>query len=121
VHELSVCESLFAQATRIAGEQGGMKVERVTVIIGPLSGVEPSLLAQAFTIARSAAGCPDAELEIETPPIIVACGECGARSEAASNRLVCGECGDWRVTVASGAELILKRVDLLDATAEILH
>lgn len=121
MHEFAICESLLTQAARIAAENGAARVERITVSIGPLSGVEACLLERAFTLAREAAGFPTAELEIETPSVKVDCTSCGAQSEATANRLVCAACGDWRVSVVSGAEMILKSVELSGLPAPTVH
>lgn len=112
MHELSVCQGLFAQARQIARKNGASGIERIAVEIGPLSGVEPDLLARAFEIARIEAGYPQAVLDIEVPPLVVDCPECGTQSEVGPSDLSCRTCGNWRVKVISGTEMILKSIDL---------
>lgn len=112
VHELSICQSLLSQVTEIAGERGASAVERIVIEVGPLAGVEPALLAQAFAIA-SAGGCAaHATLSIETTQVTVSCIACGAQSHAAPNRLLCGVCGGYRTRIVAGDELRLRRVEL---------
>jgi hydrogenase nickel incorporation protein HypA/HybF len=113
MHELSVCEGLISQVTRIAEENGATAVERIVVHIGPLSGVEAPLLAQAYTVARAGTIAADAELVTQSMPLKVVCQSCGAESEAQVNRLVCGACGDYRTRLVSGDELILASVELI--------
>jgi hydrogenase nickel incorporation protein HypA/HybF len=114
MHELSVCQSLLTQATLVMNEHKAKSIERIVVLIGPLSGVEPALLERAFTVARADAGVPEAQLEIQIPPVRVKCNKCGQESTAKANRLVCAHCGGWRVNTIEGFEMILKRVVLLD-------
>ena len=57
-------------------------------------------------------GAENAELEIEPAEIVVRCSQCGAESKARANRLLCGECGDYRTNLVSGDEMILKRVEM---------
>lgn len=112
MHELSVCQSMLAQIEHIVDENGAIGVHRVRVQIGPLSGVEAQLLAQAFPIAVAGTVADGAELIMETLPIKVKCQNCGEESEASANRLICNSCGDWQTILLSGDELILASVEL---------
>ncbi len=55
----------------------------------------------------------DAELTLEPQPVRVRCEDCGAESEAAPNRLLCGACGGYHTRLTSGDELLLASVELL--------
>lgn len=112
MHELSICQALLAQVTELAMSRGAQSVERITIEVGPLSGVDPTLLADAFEIARIGGYAADAVLYIDPIAVTVFCGLCGARSPAAPNRLICASCGDYRVRVIAGDELRLRRVEL---------
>jgi len=112
MHELAVCQGLLRQLEQLAEQHGASGVARIVLSIGPLSGVEPALLRQAFSIARQGTVARDASLEIETSSVVVECRSCGSSSEAASNRLLCGACGDWQVTVRKGSEMLLQQVEL---------
>ena len=80
--------------------------------IGPLAGVVPELLATAFPLAAAGSRMERAELEFTHAPIRVRCQTCGAETEAAMNRLICGACGDWHTQIVSGDELLLESVEL---------
>ncbi len=121
MHELAICQSLLDQARQIADHHHASGIERIIVQIGPLSGVEEPLLAQAFLIARSASGFPDAELEIETSPIRVHCHQCRTTSEARTNALLCGTCQSWQVDLISGDEMILKSMVLSEQPAQLIE
>jgi hydrogenase nickel incorporation protein HypA/HybF len=112
MHELSICQGLVKEATHVASAQRAARVTRIVVAIGPLSGVEAPLLERAFTVARAGTIAHSAILEIEMIPVRVWCGDCNAETPAAANRLLCGKCGDWKVQLKSGDELILKSVEL---------
>ncbi len=117
MHELAICQALLSRVETLAAERGATRAQRIVVSVGPLSGVEPSLLQRAFGVARAGGRAATAELEIVTPAVEVQCGRCGARGPARPNRLLCPDCGDWRVSVTQGAELLLLRVELADAQA----
>jgi hydrogenase nickel incorporation protein HypA/HybF len=115
VHELSLCEDLMGQVMAIAKSHHAEKVIRITVQIGPLSGIEPLLLESAFSISRAGTLAEDAEFLTEELPVRVLCNTCGFESETAVNNLVCGSCGDNNTRLLSGDELILARVELQTA------
>jgi len=114
MHELSVCMSLLDQVRTIADERGAGRVTRIELRVGPLSGVEPDLLRQAYPLAAAGSIAADAELVIEDAEIVVSCTQCGAESDAKPNMLLCPSCGDFRTNVISGDEMILQRVELDD-------
>ncbi|HAJ91978.1 MAG TPA: hydrogenase maturation nickel metallochaperone HypA [Gammaproteobacteria bacterium] len=118
MHELAVCQALMEQVENLAREEQAAQVMAIHLGIGPLSGVEPQLLEQAFSIARAGSIAADAELIIKSMPIQVSCKQCGQQSEALPNRLLCGHCGDWRTSLVSGDELQLQHVELVRQAAE---
>ncbi|MEW8027600.1 MAG: hydrogenase maturation nickel metallochaperone HypA [Candidatus Thiodiazotropha sp.] len=112
MHELSVCQAMLAQVEAIAKREQASRVIRIVIHIGPLSGVVPELLQQAFTIARAGSIAAEAELETVLQQVRVRCQQCGAECDASANRLICRECGDFRTRLISGDELLLASVEL---------
>jgi hydrogenase nickel incorporation protein HypA/HybF len=112
VHELSVCQALLTQVADIAADRGACVVERISIEVGPLSGVEPALLASAFAIVRAGSCAAEALLLIESTPVTISCVGCGAQSKPKPNRLVCAVCGGFRTRIVAGDELRLRRVEL---------
>jgi hydrogenase nickel incorporation protein HypA/HybF len=113
MHELAICQALMEQVERIGREQQAQSVESIQLGIGPLSGVEPRLLEQAFYVARAGSMADQARLVIENTPVMVSCKQCGARTEVLPSRLLCGQCGDWRTTLISGDEMVLQNIELV--------
>ncbi|MDZ7663239.1 hydrogenase maturation nickel metallochaperone HypA [Thiohalophilus sp.] len=119
MHELSVCQSLLGQIELTARQHHASRVHRVSLKIGPLSGVEPQLLQQAFPIAVAGSIAETATLDIELLPIRLECRQCGAESEAAAaNQLICGQCGHWQTRLLSGDEMLLASLELDRPTDE---
>lgn len=112
MHELAVCQSLLEQVEAVAAARASRSVTRIVVRIGPLSGVEPDLLDNAFTLARASTVAAAATLEIEYLPVRIACTRCAAESEVDINRLICPVCGGHHPQLISGDELQLARVEL---------
>jgi hydrogenase nickel incorporation protein HypA/HybF len=112
MHELSVCQALIRELDMLARRESARRITRVVVRIGPLCGIEPQLLRQAYPLASAGTMAADAELILENLPIRVQCESCGAESEAAVNRLVCGVCGDYHTRLLSGDEMLLAHVEI---------
>lgn len=117
MHELAVCQALLTEVERSARQAGAATVRRVVVRVGPLSGVEPELLARAFEVARAGSIAATAELALQRAPARVRCRDCGSEHEVPPNRLLCGACGSWRTDLRAGDELVLQRVEFAAAAA----
>jgi hydrogenase nickel incorporation protein HypA/HybF len=111
MHELSICRGILRLVEDIARPHA-TPVLKVEVRIGPLSGVEPKLLARAWPIAAAGTVADASELEIDASDIVVRCRQCGASTPASVNDLLCGACGDWHTDLIGGDELMLMHVEL---------
>jgi hydrogenase nickel incorporation protein HypA/HybF len=118
MHELAICQALIEQVKKIAFDEHAVLVSDIHVSIGPLSGVESVLLKNAFPIAAAGTVARAAVLHLRENPVRIMCESCGAETEVAVNRLVCGNCEDWRTRLVSGDELLLERVCLERETKE---
>jgi hydrogenase nickel incorporation protein HypA/HybF len=123
VHELAVAQALVEQVDAVieqhaashdqdASSSVAWRASLIRVRIGPLAGVVPELLASAFPLAAAGSRMQHAALEFAHAPIQVRCQTCGAETQAAMNRLLCGACGDWHTQIISGDELLLESVEL---------
>jgi hydrogenase nickel incorporation protein HypA/HybF len=112
MHELSVCLALLDEVRAIAERHGATGVERITLRIGPLSGVEAALLENAYPLAAAGTIAETASLHIEMAPVVIRCEDCGAERPAAPNRLICGRCGGFRTRLISGDEMLLANLEL---------
>ena len=81
MHELSLCDDLLDQVVAIARQHHAQSVESITVHLGALSGVEPSLLDTAFTLIKAGTVAEHAQLILQTTPVIVSCRHCNIQSE----------------------------------------
>ena len=112
MHELAVAQALVEQVDSVIRQHHASSASLIRVRIGPLAGVVPELLATAFPLAAAGSRMEHAELDLVAAPITVRCQTCGAETEAAMNRLICGACGDWHTQIISGDELLLESVEL---------
>lgn len=112
MHELAICQSVLREVLAVASSRNRQQIGQITLRIGPLAGVEPALLRIAFPLVAAGTPCEGAMLEIEETSVRVRCQMCGSTSDVPPNRLLCANCGTWRVTVVSGDEMLLANVTL---------
>jgi hydrogenase nickel incorporation protein HypA/HybF len=114
MHELAVCQALITEVASVARQRGMPRVTGIELGIGPLSGVDSDLLEDAFPFAAAGTLAEGAALRMRRIGVRVRCQSCHAESGARTNRLVCGQCGDWRTTLVTGDELVLERIEMTD-------
>ena len=112
MHEYSICCALMQQVEAVARSHRAGQVERIELSIGPLSGVDPALLRQAWPLVATGTVAESAVLDISTGAVTVSCTRCNAVSQVRPNRLLCKRCGDYRTRLLSGDEMLLNRVEL---------
>ena len=112
MHELSICQSMLKQVQQLAAENHASAVTAINLTIGPLSGIEPRLLSQAFPVASKNTIAADARLVIETAPVKVYCTHCATESDVSANNLSCAHCGDNHTQLLGGNEMLLTNVEL---------
>ena len=113
MHEMSLCYSLLDTIAVYQRANMDKCVGLVHVKIGPLSGVEPDLLHQAFLTCRTHSIGDLAALQIHTSAIKVRCTLCGKHSRAVVNRIICASCGSWQTELIQGDEFVLQRIEFI--------
>jgi hydrogenase nickel incorporation protein HypA/HybF len=112
VHELSLVASVFEVLEEQARAHGAVRVSRVVLRIGVMSGVVPDLLESAFEIYKKGTLAESARLEIIRVPVRVRCPDCGGESVREETDFSCAACGSRRVEIVEGRELIVETIDL---------
>ena len=112
MHEFSICQSMIKQVDAIAHEHGSKSVQLIQLQIGPLSGIDASLLKHSFPIASTGTVTEGAELLIEQLPVNIRCLNCSKESHVEINKLVCQYCHHTDTQLLSGDEMLLHSVKL---------
>jgi len=97
-------------ALRVAGENGGKKVTKITLKIGLMSGVIPSYVQSFFDVISKDTIAKGAQIIIEPDPAVFVCRKCGEKTvyAALGPEYVCQSCGSQalRMTSGSGFQLV---------------
>jgi len=110
MHEYSLAQALVARVEREARARGATAVHRLTVRIGPLSGVEPDLLVTAYGHLRVGTLCAGAELALAGEDVVWRCEACGVVL-APGQALCCPDCG-LPARLAGGDALVLEHIEM---------
>ncbi len=122
MHEMSLVRSLLQQVEQLRRQHGGLAVEQIEVEIGPLSGVEPLLVGEAFdtlTVEQSLTGV---QLVIQEVPLTVHCLKCCLDFEMTELDFHCANCNSSAIRIIGGDEFRLLNVTLqTDSADDSLH
>lgn len=126
MHELSIAQCLVdliedEVTARAPAQQRGvnaprcLRVGRVRVRVGALSGVVPEALYRAFPVAAARSSLKEATLSIEECLVVAWCPACGvARVLPSPQRLRCPACDGPTPDVVGGRELELVSIEVRD-------
>jgi hydrogenase nickel incorporation protein HypA/HybF len=102
MHEESLVRSLLHQVEDLAQQHHATEVEDIEVEIGPLSGVEPLLVREAFERLKDGCKWPSCTLTISVVGLMVFCNQCSGESELFNFQFVCTHCGSTSLRILSG-------------------
>jgi hydrogenase nickel incorporation protein HypA/HybF len=112
MHEYSIVQALINQCDDIVKENEATEVEKLTVKIGVLSGVEPDLLQTAFDTFKKGTVCENAEYIQYLQPVVIQCNDCQAESEIKNDEYNCPKCNSSSFDIIDGEDLILMQLVL---------
>ncbi len=112
MHEYSIVQALLNQCEDIATQNGAEKVLKIYLKIGVMSGVEPHLLKSAFDTFKQETLCAQAELDIQSQPVVIRCKECSEETTLEIFRYICKKCGSNSVEVIDGEDMYLMSLEM---------
>jgi hydrogenase nickel incorporation protein HypA/HybF len=115
MHEVSLVSEMIRLAeSEVARAAAGGRVLRLRISVGPLSCASAEALRFAFELLASGTSFEGAELEIDEPPLVCDCEECGAQSEVADASDGCPVCGSSQVSLDGSRDVLLESIDVED-------
>ncbi|PID41155.1 MAG: hydrogenase accessory protein HypA [Proteobacteria bacterium] len=114
MHEISLVQGLLQQLHTIACENKCAKVVRLTMSVGPLSGVVIDSFTFGFDVlSKEDPLVSEAVLEIVIPEVLYRCSACGHEEWTAGKRPEkCGVCEETILIPEGGDDLILQQVEM---------
>lgn len=112
MHEISIAEGLLELVCEEATRAAATRVRAIRLAVGPLAGVEPAALTQAFDVASRGSVAEGAQLRLDAPPGRASCMGCGADFEVLSRDQPCPTCASHRWLLTRGDELRLVELEV---------
>lgn len=112
MHEMAICESIRSTLEEQASLSAFTSVRRVTLEIGPLSGVEIEALRFGFDVAMRGSVAETAYLEIIECPAMAWCLPCADTVPISARYDPCPRCGSHQLQVTAGEELRIKELEV---------
>ena len=116
MHELGIAESILKRAREEAARRNGLRVTKVGVRIGELSGVDPGALSFAFEALVKDTPDENLALEIEFRKRVLQCAACAREFESDALFCICPDCGCSETKCMAGDELDIVFLELEEAT-----
>jgi hydrogenase nickel incorporation protein HypA/HybF len=110
MHETSIVQALLEQVESQARAHKASSVQKVTLRLGELAGVEAELLVTAFDVYREQTVAKGAALEIVRVPALYRCPRC-SREVHRGDFLQCPDCAVGARLIA-GDEIVLERLEM---------
>lgn len=104
MHELSIMVDVLDTALRVAEQNGGKKVTKITLKIGLMSGIMPEYVQSFFDVISKDSIAKGAEIIIQPDPAVFICRKCGEKTtyEVLGPEYVCKDCGSAALRMISG-------------------
>ncbi len=112
MHELSIASAILDSVRKEAEKRPGVRVTKVGVRIGALSGVEPEALSFGFSALVQGSDLDPLALEIESVPRRQRCPACAFTFEVTGDTLACPRCANAETQFAGGDELHLAYLEV---------
>jgi hydrogenase nickel incorporation protein HypA/HybF len=112
MHEMSVATHLLNLCIENAEKNSAKSISKIIVKIGKLSGVEPHFLTSAFDVIKIDTLAANADLEFIHQEVVAHCDKCSKDYEIEDYYIACPECGNVKVKIIDGEELILMSLEL---------
>jgi hydrogenase nickel incorporation protein HypA/HybF len=113
MHEIGIMSSAMTAVLAEAERHGAVRVDRIVLRVGALSGAEPDALRFAFDAVSAGTPAAGAALDIVTVPARARCGDCGVEFDAGPGFITeCPQCRRFCGDILQGRELELARVEM---------
>jgi hydrogenase nickel incorporation protein HypA/HybF len=112
MHEVGLMQSALAIALERAAEENALRIHRLRMRVGPLSGAVPEALEFAFDVLTRGTIAEGATLEVERVPIVCYCTTCRLEFRADDFFCECPRCHTPSTEVRQGRELDLASVEV---------
>ena len=110
MHELSLAQNIVDIVKEYAEKEKAIKVNKVILEVGTISGVEKDALEFCFPIVAKDTIVSEAELIIEEIHVAANCKICNKTTDIDRVLFICKECNGRDYEIIRGKELSIKQI-----------
>ena len=112
MHEASITDSLLSLALEKAREAEAVKITRINLVFGELSGVVGECVQFYFDVVSKNTLADGAILNYETRPARLRCRKCGKEFTPVSHDWTCPDCHEISMEIVSGRECYMESIEV---------
>lgn len=115
MHEMGIVLSFVKIAEDFAVKSNAVKVKKVVLQVGEISGIVPQYLHEFYPVVIEKTKLAGSELIIETIDASVFCTVCATTYNPCETDMKCPNCGSERCDVIDGGGLFIKEIVIEEA------
>jgi hydrogenase nickel incorporation protein HypA/HybF len=112
MHELGITRNILEIAVDQARESKALKINKIYVVSGELSGVDPGCLSFYFDILRNDYALEDAKLIIRQIPAKLKCRNCQTEFDSCEMPWTCPACGSISLEIIEGIDCFVESIEV---------
>jgi hydrogenase nickel incorporation protein HypA/HybF len=112
MHELGIAAAILERVEAEAQRHPDVRLTRVGVRVGEISGVDPDALSFGFECLVKDTALDQLSLAIEHCPRVQMCPRCSHEFPAPESMTSCPKCGDTHTTCVGGEELDIAYIEM---------
>ena len=112
MHEYSITESILSLALDKAREADAVKITRINLVVGELSGVVAECVQFYFDHISKDTAAAGADLSIETKPTSLRCYKCENIFTPRDGDWSCPECQETGIDIITGRECYMESIEV---------
>jgi hydrogenase nickel incorporation protein HypA/HybF len=112
MHELTITQKMLDLVLEEAGKSGAKKIERISLVIGEMTGVAENSMQFYFDLLSKDTPARGAVLSFKMIPPRAKCRECGDSFELEEDYSGCRHCHLSNFEIISGNELFVESIEV---------
>ena len=112
MHEGAIADAIIQSALEVLEREHIRQVKTITVLIGRMHHVVPTVLQNHFQILKKEhLPLAKAKLTIEIAPVSITCHACGKETLIEHPAFACSACASTDIEITGGREMHLKEIE----------
>jgi len=112
MHELAITENIIKICSEEAAKNKALKVKKIKILVGELTGLIPETIQYYFDIASEGTKVEGAMLNIIKVPLKIFCNGCKNTSVVKIGAFTCPICNGSDIKILGGNEFLIESMEV---------